>query len=63
MAPILLSEVYLAKVIHTDMLPVDGESCLSPKAVYNHAEKFAQERSDLKDNDRPGRPSGHTHSV
>jgi hypothetical protein len=66
-AHIWLAEEYLAKDIHMDVLPVDGDSCLSRKAVYNHAEKFAQESSDRQDNDRPGRPIGpthtHTHSV
>ena len=62
-APIYLAEEYLAKDIHTDVLPVDSRSCLLRKAVYNHTEKLAQERSGPQDNDRPGRTSGHTHTA
>lgn len=41
--------------MHEDMLPEDGENCLSRTAVCSWIEKFAQGLSELGYNGRPGR--------
>jgi hypothetical protein len=44
-----------AKYIHKEFFPVYGGKCLTRKAVHNRVEKFAQERSKVVDDARPGR--------
>lgn len=42
------------KDVDEDMLPEDGENCLSRTAVYDWMEKLTQGLSKLGDNGRPG---------
>jgi len=42
------------KHVDEDMLPEDGENCLSCTAVYDWMEKLTQGLSKLGDNGRPG---------
>jgi hypothetical protein len=44
------------KGIHKEMFPVYGEKSLSHKDVHNRVEKFSQGRSEVADEDWPGRP-------
>ena len=45
-----------AKDIHNEMLPMYGEHCLSRQAVHNWVQKFSEERTNIEDERRVGRP-------
>ena len=45
-----------AKDIHKEMLPMDGEHCLSRQAVHNWVQKFSEGRTSIEEEHRVGRP-------
>jgi hypothetical protein len=44
------------KDIHKEMLPMDGEHCLSRQAAHNWVQKFSEGRTSIEDEHRAGRP-------
>ena len=45
-----------AKDFHKEMLPMNGEHCLSCQAVHNGVQKFSEGRTSIKDEHRVSQP-------